>query len=180
MKRISTYKLVLCALFAALTAVLSQFSIPIGPVPINLATFSVMLAGVALGSRYGTLSQVVYVLIGAFGVPVFAQFSGGFAVIAGPTGGYIVGYIAAAWLTGFLCEKLGRRTLRLVISMIAGTAACYALGTTWFMFSTKTALLQSLVVCVFPFLIGDGLKIAVVAALEPRLHRVIFRARAQR
>ena len=172
MKKRSTYLLVLCAFFAALTAVFSQLAIPIGPVPINLATLSVFLAGTILGSKWGALSQVVYVLLGIFGLPVFAQFKGGLGVIAGPTGGYIAGYIAAAWLVGFLCERLKKNTLRMVLSMIAGMALCYLMGTIWFMWSTKTALLQSLMLCVVPFLIGDGLKIAFVAVLVPRLKRI--------
>lgn len=175
MEKNTTHKLVFCAFFATLTAILSQFSIPIGPVPINLATFSVFLAGALLGSAAGALSQVVYVLLGACGLPVFAQFSGGIGVIAGPTGGYIIGYIAAAWLIGFLCERLGTKTLQMVFAMTAGLTLCYILGTAWFMFTTRTALLHSLMLCVFPFLIGDALKIAVAVALEPRLRQTLYR-----
>ena len=107
MKKVNTLNLVFCALFAALTAVLSQFAIPIGPVPINLATMSLFIAGAVLGSKLGGLSQLVYVLLGAAGLPVFSEFSGGLQIIAGPTGGYIIGYIATAWIVGFITE-IGR------------------------------------------------------------------------
>ena len=102
-----TANLALCGLFAAITAVCSYVSIPLGftPVPVNLATLAVFLAGGILGSRYGTISLAVYTLLGAAGIPVFSEFRGGLGVLAGPTGGYIIGYIAAAFLTGLIVEK---------------------------------------------------------------------------
>lgn len=172
MKKNTTYTLAYCALFAALTAGLSQLAIPIGPVPINLATFSVLLAGVVLGSRKGAYSMAVYVLLGLAGLPVFAQFKGGFGAIVGPTGGYIVGYVAAAWLAGFLSERLPKKSFFAALSMAAGLLSCYTLGTAWFLFSTHTAFLRALGLCVLPFLPGDAVKIAFAAVLAPRLQRV--------
>lgn len=169
MKSKKTFELIACAMFAALTALLSQFSVPIGPVPINLATFSVFLAGGVLGARGGLLSQVVYILLGASGLPVFAGFRGGAGAIAGPTGGYIIGYAAAALAVGLLAGPAGRGMLRLAAAMAAGLAICYFLGTAWFMFVTKRALWESLTLCVFPFLIGDALKIAAAATVANRL-----------
>ena len=101
--RSNTASLVLCGLFAALTAICSYITIPLGftPVPINLATLAVFLAGGLLGKKYGTASIAVYVMMGAVGIPVFAGFQGGVGVLAGPTGGFIAGYIAAA----FLCSR---------------------------------------------------------------------------
>jgi biotin transport system substrate-specific component len=175
MKRKKIFELLSCAMFAALTAVLSQFSIPIGPVPINLATFSVFLAGGILGAGGGLISQVVYIFLGAVGIPVFAGFSGGIGVILGPTGGYIVGYAAAAWLVGEMENRLGHGVPFAVISMAAGLAVCYFLGTAWFMLVTKRGLLESLMLCVVPFLIGDALKIAAAAAISERLGAVYER-----
>ncbi|MCI1965528.1 MAG: biotin transporter BioY [Oscillospiraceae bacterium] len=175
MKRKKIFELLSCAMFAALTAVLSQFSIPIGPVPINLATFSVFLAGGILGAGGGLLSQVVYILLGAAGIPVFAGFSGGIGVILGPTGGYIVGYAAAAWLVGKLEHRLGNGFLSAAASMAAGLVVCYFLGTAWFMVVTKRTLVESLMLCVVPFLIGDALKIAVAAAVSERIGAVYER-----
>ena len=154
--------MILYALFAALTAVLSQIAVPLPftPVPVNLATLSVLLAGGILGAKGGAVSQTVYVLIGAVGVPVFSNFTGGFAKLAGPTGGYIAGYIAAAWLVGFLTSKRKKNLPNLILSMAAGILLCYMLGTAWFMILTKNTLLQSLTLCVIPFLIGDALKIS--------------------
>ena len=158
----NTKKMILYALFAALTAVFSQIAVPLPftPVPVNLATLSVLLAGGILGAKGGAVSQTVYVLIGAVGVPVFSNLTGGFAKLAGPTGGYIAGYIAAAWLVGFLTSKRKKNLPNLILSMAAGILLCYMLGTAWFMILTKNTLLQSLTLCVIPFLIGDALKIA--------------------
>ncbi len=171
--------LVLCALFAALTAVTAQISVPIGPVPICLATFSVYLAGAILGAAGGALSQLVYLLLGAVSIPVFAGFSGGAAVLAGPTGGYLVGYIICAWLVGLFADRFGKKTLPLVFGMLLGTAACYFLGTAWFMFSTHRGLTESLMLCVVPFLIGDTAKIAVASVLAPRLSHALSRVGAE-
>lgn len=172
MRNRTTLNMVFCALFAALTAVTSQLSVPIGPVPINLATFSVFLAGAVLGAKYGPLSQVVFVLLGVFGLPVFAGFHGGAQVILGPTGGYLIGYIAAAWLIGLFSTGAGGKILILVGSMVAGMALCYLLGTAWFMFSTKTGFWASLGLCVFPFLIGDAAKVALAVAIAPQLNKL--------
>ncbi len=178
MKNKATLQLVFCALFAALTAVMSQFSIPIGPVPINLATLSVFIAGAVLGAKYGALSQLVYVLLGAVGLPVFSNFSGGVGVIVGPTGGYILGYIAAAWLVGLLSEHFGGNVLVLVISMVAGLLLCYLMGTVWFITVTKKDVWVSLTLCVFPFLIGDAVKIAAAIAVVPQLKKVFKKTMA--
>jgi biotin transport system substrate-specific component len=178
MKNKSILSLTYCALFAALTAILSQVSIPIGPVPINLATLSVVMAGTVLGAKYGALSQLVYVLLGAAGLPVFAGFRGGIHAIVGPTGGYILGYIAAAWLVGVMSRRLGGKIIYLIVSMAAGITLCYLLGTVWFMIVTNTGLWASLMLCVFPFLIGDAAKIAVAVALVPQLRKVFQKTMA--
>lgn len=177
MKKKTTFELAACALFAALTAVLSQIAVPIGPVPINLATFSVFLSGGILGASGGLVSQGIFVLLGAAGLPVYSEFSGGLGVLAGPTGGYLAGYLAAAWLTGILTDRLGRRPQMLALSMAVSMAVCYFLGTAWFMIVTKRALWDSLMLCVFPFLIGDALKIAAAAVVSARLGTVYDRMR---
>ena len=107
-----TTALVLCGIFAALMAICSFITIPLGftPVPINLATLGVFLTGGILGKKYGSISLIVYILLGAVGVPVFAGFKGGLGVLAGPTGGYIIGYLAAAFSTGLLVELVFTKT----------------------------------------------------------------------
>ena len=178
-------------IFAALMAICSFITIPLGftPVPINLATLGVFLTGGILGKKYGSISLIVYILLGAVGVPVFAGFKGGLGVLAGPTGGYIIGYLAAAFLTGLLVELVftktgtdsGQRSAKastsrfigIILAMIAGLAACYALGTAWFMISTGTGLGAALISCVIPFLPGDAAKIIVGTLLVQKLRPAI-------
>ncbi len=182
MRYSKTAYMALCGLFAALTAVCSYISIPLGftPVPVNLATLAVFLAGGLLGKKYGTISLAVYTLLGAAGVPVFAGFRGGFSVLAGPTGGYIIGYILAAFLIGLILDHTLNRAsspateyLYCIIAMIVGLAACYFLGTLWFIISTGTGIWAALVACVFPFLPGDALKIAAASILIRKLRTVL-------
>lgn len=180
----TTY-MVLCGLFAALMAICALIVIPLGftPIPVSLGTLGVFLTGGLLGKKYGTISMTVYVLLGAAGIPIFAGFRGGLGVLVGPTGGYILGYIAAVFIIGLLIEKLipkaeakRSRAQELAVyaaAMIIGLAVCYALGTLWFMVSTHTGVWAALVSCVFPFLPGDALKIAAGALLTQRLRHLL-------
>ena len=146
------HKMVGCALFAALTAVCSQLAIPMPwGVPINLALFAVYMAGTMLGPVWGAASQLVYLLLAAVGVPVMAGMQGGPAVLLGKTGGYAIGYLLAA--------------------LIAGCAACYVLGTIWFMVLTGLDLPTSLTYCVIPYLPGDVIKIALASLLTLQLDK---------
>lgn len=164
--------LVLCALFAALTAVCSQIAIPMPwGVPINLAVFAACMAGSMLGPLWGTVSLVVYVALAAIGVPVLAGFQGGPAAIFGKTGGYAVGYILTALLTGLLTKVLGRRFWPLCLSMAVGCLACYALGTQWFIILTHSPPETALTLCVLPYLPADALKIGLAALLTIQLDR---------
>lgn len=171
-KKIDVKTLVLCGLFAAMTAVCSQLAIPTGfAEPINLALFSVYLAGGLLGPVYATVSQLCYLLLGAVGLPVFAQMTGGISILVGPSGGYLIGYAAAAWLTGFLCRRLQGKWWHNTIAMVAGLFACYALGTVWFMALMGLGLWESLLMCVIPYLPGDVIKIMMAVLLLPRLRK---------
>ena len=185
-----TKYMTLCGLFAALTAICSWISIPLGftPVPMNLATLAVFLAGGLLGPKYGSLSITVYALAGAVGAPVFAGFRGGLSVLAGPTGGYIIVYIAAALIAGLLCAGavksavadsngegniLKSGIVRTVLALVAALVACYALGTVWFIISTHTNPAAALISCVIPFLPGDEIKIAAGTILLQKLRKYV-------
>lgn len=176
-----TKKLVLCGLCAALLCVLSPLAIPVGPVPITLATFAVMLSAALLGPKLGVTAVAIYLLLGCVGTPVFAGFSSGFGALLGPTGGYLIGYLPLALVTGFLGQKLcaGRKALgktgALVLAMAVGTVVLYALGTAWFMAMTGTPLAGAMLGCVVPFLPGDAAKIGVVALAAPQLQRALSR-----
>ena len=167
--KLSTYELVLCAFCAAVTCILAPLSVPLaGEVPISLATFAVLLSGILLGGKLGALSQIVYVLLGSVGLPVFAGWTGGIGITLGITGGYIIGYIPMAFIAGLLYHRFGRqgsgarKYAVMFVSMILATAALYILGTAWFIAHTKMSLGASMAACVIPFLPGDLIKIAAV------------------
>ena len=174
MHNLKLSRMIQAALFAALTAVFSQIALPLPftPVPVNLATLAVMLAGGILGMRFGLISQVIYVCLGLVGLPVFAQFTGGAGIVLGPTGGYIAGYILSAGLAGLLFDRLssGKNGTGVCAGIYAvSLLACYLPGTLWFMVVTGSGLIPSLMMCVIPFLPGDALKIAAAVLLTKRL-----------
>ena len=164
--------LVLAALFSGLTAVLSWINIPLffTPVPVNLALIGPYLAGLLLGVRYGCLSQLLYILLGCVGLPVFAGFSAGAGVLAGPTGGFIAGYVLCAAICGLSAGSAYASAGRRVVLMCGGLLACYGCGLAWFMISSGSTLGAGLVACVLPFLPGDAVKIAAAALLAARLN----------
>jgi len=170
--------MVLIALFAAIIAVCAQITIPVPPVPFTLQTLAVFLAGGLLGMKRGFFSVLIYILLGAVGVPVFAGFKGGFAALIGPTGGYIIGFIATVLIVGFFYDKFGSKLWITAVAMLVGLLACYVFGTAWFLIvynQTKGGmdLLKALSLCVTPFLLFDAVKIAVAAILCNRLHKLI-------
>jgi len=177
------YKIILCGLFCAMTAVCSIFSLPLpfSPVPVSLATFAVFLAGGLLGAKYGALSQTVYLLLGAVGVPIFHNFTGGLGILTGPTGGYLVGYIAMAFICGLFCPQIlkkssfskGKNFILIGAALLAANFLCYALGTLWFMFVSGTNAAAAIVTCVLPFIPADLFKIAAADFLLMRLFPVV-------
>ncbi len=173
MKTTDTRRLVFCALFTALIVILSQLQAPIGPVPVSLATLGVMLSGLLLGWRYGALAVGAYILLGAVGVPVFAGFQGGAGRLLGPTGGYIVGYLFYAMISGLSLPRLQERFWGRCVLLLWGTAVCYVLGTAWFVQTSGRTLGESLTLCVIPFLPGDAAKILLASFLVPRLRKAM-------
>ena len=166
-----TRHLVAAALFTALTAVCSQLQIPLPMIPINLALFAVYLSGAMLGAKWGALSMIAYALLGAIGVPVFVGFGSGPATLFGRTGGYILGYVFAAGIVGMLSRRWGMTFGRLCACMLLGMLTCYLFGTIWFMVLTGMNLMTSLSYCVFPFLPGDAVKIALASLMAVRLKK---------
>jgi biotin transport system substrate-specific component len=157
--------MVLASLFAALTAVGAYLSVPIGPVPIVLQNMFVLLAGLLLGSRWGLASVAVYLLAGFCGLPVFAGGTGGIGRFFGPTGGFLLGYLPAVFLTGALAERRPGRMIRDVAAMLLGSVALYACGVPWLMVVTGMPLAKAAAAGMLPFLAGDALKIAAAALI---------------
>ncbi len=176
-QKIGTKDMVYIAIFAALMAVCSWISIPM-VIPFTLQTFGVFMAVGLLGGKRGTLAVLVYILLGAVGLPVFAGFAGGPGVLFGLTGGYIFGFLFSA-LAMWAMEKLpGNRNVIRLLSMIVGLFICYAVGTAWFItvYGRQTGpigLSAALFTCVVPFIIPDAVKIAVAFWLSNQLRRHI-------
>lgn len=144
---------------ALLTAGAAQVSVPLWPVPITGQTLAVLLVGSALGARRGALSMLVYALLGVIGLPVFAGGSAGFAVLVSPSGGYIVGFVAAAALVGWIAERFGDRPLRnAALSFALGTVVTFAAGMAWLAISLGLDLQQTLEFGLYPFVLGGAVK----------------------
>jgi biotin transport system substrate-specific component len=175
---ISVKDMVLTALFAARLCVVAPFSSFIGPIPLSLATLVIYIAAASLGFRRGALAVVIYVLLGAAGVPVFSGFEGGLQKIVGPTGGFIVGYIPLAVFTGLIVIAFKRNIIGCIVGMVVGTVLLYVCGAAWFMLATGSSLSSALALCVVPFLFGDTLKIVAACAISPALHKILDRQQA--
>lgn len=175
--RSKTYDIVYIAVFAVIMAICSWISIPT-TVPFTLQTFGVFIAVGILGGKRGTLAVLVYIILGAIGVPVFSGFTGGVGILVGTTGGYIIGFLFSA-LVMWLMEKIpGKRSVIQVISMIIGLIVCYAFGTAWFMIVYSRAngavgLAAVLGWCVIPFIIPDLVKIAFAYVLSRKLKKYV-------
>ena len=174
---VSTRQMVLCAVMAAVFCVLAPISIPIGPISITGGTLALYLTAYLLGGVWGMAATLVYLLVGFVGLPVFSNYMGGAARLAGPTGGYLVGYLPMALLAGLVIQWSGHRfdemgkagiVLTLVTQlagMIAATAVLYAFGTAWYCVQAGVDLQKALAACVLPFIPCDLIKMAVALAV---------------
>lgn len=165
--------IVYASLFAALTAAGAFIAIPIGPVPIVLQNFFVLLCGLLLGSRWGLASVGIYLLAGALGLPVFAGGTGGIGRIIGPTGGYLLGYLPAVFVAGWIVEKTKPKPFFDLMAMICASIILYACGLTWLKIITNMAWGKTLAVGMMPFLLGDALKIAAAIPIVKLLRPIL-------
>ena len=175
-RKSKTLEMIYISLFAVIMAICSWISIP-STVPFTLQTFGVFLAVGILGGRRGTVSVLVYLLLGAVGIPVFAGFSGGIGIILGSTGGYIVGFLFSALVMWLMERVLGKKRWVLIFSMVIGLIVCYALGTAWFMavYAKNTGaigLWTALSWCVIPYIIPDIIKIILAFFISQRIASV--------
>lgn len=175
-KKITVYQLCVTALMAALMCILGPVTIPIGAVPISLMVLVMLLSVYLLGWKLGTLSVLLYLAIGAVGLPVFSGYQGGLAKLAGPTGGYLLGYVPMAIIAGLFIEKSGAKILWSVLGMVLAVAVLYAFGTAWFVLQMQCTVGYALTVCVLPFLAFDAAKIAVALVAGGLLRRRLTQA----
>ena len=173
--RSKTQEMTYIALCTAVMCILAplSISIPISPVPISLTIFAILISAYVLGLKNCVFSFLLYALIGLVGVPVFSRFTGGPAVLLGPTGGYIIGFVFVAFFAGLFIERFeGRRYMHL-IGMMIGIAICYAFGTAWLAQQAGLSFSEALYAGVIPFIPADAVKMAAAIAIGPKLRRII-------
>ena len=165
--KITTITITKVALSTAIICVLGPLSIalPISPVPISLGILGIFFAVYVNGWLWGTVSCLLYLLIGFVGVPVFAGFTAGAGKLLGPTGGYMIGYIPLALIAGFFISGFEKKIPLHIVGMILGTMSCYALGTVWLSFSANMSFTAALLAGVIPFIPADAVKMAVAVAV---------------
>lgn len=161
------------ALMTAFLCVLAPLSIPIGPVPVSLTPMVICLIVYLIGGLKGTICVALYLIIGIIGLPVFSGFGSGIGKLAGPTGGYIIGFIFTAMICGGALFLGKGKICWYIPGMIVGIIVLYIFGTAWFMISLKTDLKYTLKVCVYPFLPFDAAKIAIVAIVGPIIKKTM-------
>lgn len=161
-----------CALFAAFICVFSVVTIPVGTVPVTLSTFAVMLCALVLGVKRGTISILIYIFIGAIGIPVFSGCRGGLGILFGPTGGYIWSYAFMALIIGGFAKK-NRTIFKKIIACILGIIICYVFGTVQFVLVQKTDVLSAIVLCVVPFVVLDVLKAVAASYVSYKILKLL-------
>lgn len=148
-------------------------SIPIGAIPISFTNFVIYLTVYLLGTKLGTLSYLIYLLLGAAGLPVFSAYSGGLAKLAGPTGGYLIGYLFLIVISSWFIHHFRMHKLWSILGMMIGTAILYLFGTIWLAKMANLSFFAALAAGVLPYLIGDAIKIITASILGPILKRAI-------
>lgn len=184
-KHFTTKKLILTSMFTAIISVMSQIIIPIHPIPFSLSLFAIFLTGAILEPKYAFLSTLAYILLGAFGLPVFAGFKGGIHIISGMTGGFIAAYPIMTFVSSIfyqllrkikLTSPLIKNILNIAIptlGMMISLVICYLIGSLWFSYVSGSSMAYSLAVCVYPFIVFDLIKIALAIFFGSILRKII-------
>ena len=163
------------SLCTAVLCICAPYSINIGPVPFSFTTLIIYLTALSLGLSNSMRCIVLYIILGAIGLPVFSGFQGGFHKVAGLTGGFIIGYIPLTYASSVFSVITENKRIYELIGMIAGTVLLYTCGTAWFIVQSGARIDTAFKLCVAPFLIGDSFKITVAYSLAPKLRAIIRR-----
>lgn len=166
-----THHLTLIGVMSAIICILGPLSIPIGLVPISLTNLAVYFAIYVLGRKRGTISYMVYLLIGLIGLPVFSGFSGGFPKLAGPTGGYLIGSIFMAFISGIFIDKFSNKIYMCFLGMIIGTIITYLFGAAWLAYVAHLTFNKALAIGVLPFIPGDLIKVIIATLIGPQIRK---------
>ena len=175
-KTLSIKNIAVIGVITAITCILAPLSVPIGPVPISLTNLVIYFGLYILGTGKGTISYLVYLLIGLVGVPVFSGFSAGPQKLFGPTGGYLIGFIPMAVIAGIFIEKSGRKFVLSMVGMVLGTAVCYLFGTAWLAYQAHMGFGAAMAAGVYPFIIGDLIKMVLAGLVAPQIYKALVRA----
>ena len=174
MSKINIRQMTLISLFSALTAVGAFIYIPLYPVPLTLQTLFTLLAGMTLGSVMGASSQIIYVLLGVVGLPVFAGFKAGIGILFGPTGGFLLGFIISAYVIGRIIETIKEKNIfYYLLAGLIGTIIIYIIGLTQLSLITGIGIKKAIAVGMLPFLPGDILKIIAASFIATKLKPII-------
>ena len=167
----STAQMTVTALMTAITCILAPMAlpIPVSPVPISLTNLVIFFMAYILGTKLSVVSYVLYLLLGTVGLPVFSGFSGGVGKLLGPTGGYLIGFIFLALISGLFVDKFPKNRILAVVGMIIGMAVTYIFGTEWLAIQLKMSFVAALSVGVIPYLAGDAAKIIIAIIVGPVL-----------
>lgn len=163
-------------MFTAVICVMAQIVIPIQPIPFSLALFAIFITGALLPPRYAFLSVLAYLLLGTFGIPVFAGLKGGVQVLTGMTGGYLAAYPIMALVTSLFYYSVKKhKIIALALGMSISLILCYVIGTSWFTFVTGNDFYTSLTLCVFPFVLFDVIKIILAISVSTLIRKTGYK-----
>lgn len=173
-----TKAMAIIGVMTAITCIMGPLTlaIPVSPVPISLTNFAIYITIYVLGTKRGTISYLIYLLIGFVGLPVFSAFSGGAGKLFGPTGGYLIGFIFMALICGFFIDKWAAKRYMHFIGMVLGTAVCYLFGTAWLAYQAGMSFAAALSAGVIPFIPGDLVKIGIALIIGPAIRKQLKRA----
>lgn len=173
-----TKTMALIGVMAAVTCVLGPLSIaiPVSPVPISLTNLAVYFSIYVLGTKRGTISYLIYLLLGLVGLPVFSAFTGGVGKLFGPTGGYLIGFIFMAVICGVFIDKWEKQRWLHFVGMVIGTAVCYLFGTVWLAYLANMDFAAALAAGVIPYIPGDLAKIIIALIAGPAIRKQLKRA----
>lgn len=177
-KKSKIYNMTLIGLMTAILCIAGPLMIPIGisPVPISVTNLAIYLTVFVLGWKRGTLSCIVYLLLGTVGLPVFSGYQGGLEKLTGYTGGYLIGFIFMAIVSGIFIEKFAGKWYMYAMGMVLGTLIAYALGTAWLAYLMNITYAKALLLGVVPYILGDFIKIAVAIIVGSALRQALLKA----
>lgn len=161
------------ALMASIISLLGPLTVPIGPIPLSLASLAIYLSLYVIGKKEGTISLLIYILLGLIGLPVFSGFGAGLSKVLGPTGGFIIGYLPMAFISGYFIDSYKNNPYKQFLGLVLGLVILYLFGSLWLALQASLSFKASLTLAVFPFIPGDLIKILLALYLGPSIEKKV-------